>query len=795
MPEEPEPVGDWLRKQRKAAGLTQEELAERAGVSPRTVANLERGKTRQPYPSSLRSLVRALGLPDTVSAGLIRRNRLDDAGPASAGTEGDGDSPDIEPPALRQEPAADAQGPVPRQLPSVTGPFVGRTRELAALDGYLDEPSDGDESGPGGAVKVLALAGTAGVGKTALSLYWAHRVASKFPDGQLYANLRGYDPSGGTASATEIIRRFLHALQVDDTRIPLAVEEQAGLFRSLLAGKRVLVVLDNARDTAQVRPLLPGSATCLVLATSRSQLSGLVAVDGARLLTLAALSEPEARDLLVMRLGASRATAQPGAVQDLARLCARLPLALCIMAARAAMLPDVPLSDLVAELQEASDPLDALDAGESMADLRTVFSWSYDNLADRASRVFRLLSQHPGPDIGLAAAANLAGIPVAEARVALRDLTRAGLISEHAPGRYEFHDLLRAYARSESQLKDAAEDRQRAFVRVLEYYLHSARAANVVTNFARGAITFEEPLAEIVPEEFSGKEQASAWFDAERAVLVTVLAQAARSGLDNYCWRLAWVLRGYLYARGYLHDLAETQRTALAAACRAGDREGQAHAHLGLGRACTYLADYPEAKRNLERGLAVFRAIGDGIGEASINIAIGYVMECQRSYPEALAYIQRAIDLTAVHTDDPEMRHVRIIALSNSGWMHAHIGSFHEARTRSEEAIALSRADGFADGVAFALDNLGFIYSQLGEHARAIDCFLESLDLLTDKGNKYAIAEIVGHLAQAYRATGDLAAARQALDRAVRIMDELRLPGDAALRAKLRDLESESRTR
>jgi tetratricopeptide (TPR) repeat protein len=688
------------------------------------------------------------------------------------------------------EPAHDAPGIVPQQLPSVAGPFVGRTRALAALDGFLDESSDGGGAKAGRAVGVCTIAGTAGVGKTALSLYWAHRVAGRFPDGQLYANLHGYEPSGGPASAAEVIRGFLRALQVDDTRIPAAMDEQAALYRSLLAGKRMFVLLDNARDAAQVRPRLPGSPHCVVLVTSRSPLSGLIAVDGARLLTLDVMTEPEAGGLLAARLGASRAAAEPAAVRDLTRLCVRLPLALCIMAARAALLPHAPLSGLAAELRQVGDPLDALDAGEPVADLRTVFSWSYENLTRPASRMFRLLSQHPGPDIGVAAAARLAGLPAARTRTALGDLARAGLIAERSAGRYEFHDLLRAYSETESQVADAAEDRRRAFVRVLEYYLHSARAANAALYPVRWSVAFEAP-AETSAEDFSTTDQAWAWLDAERPALLKLVAQAARSGLDDYCWRLGWILRIYLYNRGYLHDLAETQRAALAAARRLGHREGQAHVHLALGRACTYLADYREAGRHLADALALFHEIGHPVGEANTYIVLGYVRECQQRYADSLAFLQQAIDLSGTCDDDPDMQFARMTALGNSGWIHAHVGNFQEARARSEESIALSRQAGYSEGVATSLDNLGFIYSRLGEPARAIACFCECLDLLTDQGNRYAIAEILGHLAHAYQAAGDLAEARRVLGRAIGILDELRLPEGAALRTKLRDLEIE----
>src|ERR1700761_5824357 len=395
--------GAWLRDQRGACGLTQEDLAERSGVSVRAIADLERGRTRKPYPSSVRALVAALGLPEAAGNDLVARHRTgDDTADNAAGAAGGED--------------------VPRQLPTRVPHFAGRASELTLLDGLLDEAASDQVTGATGVV-ISAIGGTAGVGKTALALHWAHRVAHHFPDGQLYANLRGFDTGdGGPADPGDILRGFLDALGVHPERLPADVERLAARYRSVLAGRRMLVLLDNAADAAQVRPLLPASPECLVIVTSRRELSALAAREGARLLQLDVLSEQEANELLVTRLGADRAGAEPWAVTELAALCARLPLALSVVVARAAAAPKAPLSSLAAELTELGGPLDALDVGDPAASVRTVLSLSYRHLTEASARMFRLLGLHPGPDISAAAAASLAGGGVTQARAALREL-------------------------------------------------------------------------------------------------------------------------------------------------------------------------------------------------------------------------------------------------------------------------------------------------------------------------------------------------------------------------------------
>jgi DNA-binding SARP family transcriptional activator/DNA-binding XRE family transcriptional regulator len=335
---------------------------------------------------------------------------------------------------------------VPRLLPASPAHFTGRPSELSMLTGLLEQAT----AAPGTAT-VCAISGMGGVGKTALALHWAHRVTGAFPHGQLYVNLRGFGPSDGPAPPGEALIGFLGALGVPPKRIPAGMPAQTGLLRSLLAGRRILVVLDNARDEEQVRPLLPASPGCLVIVTSRSQLAGLAAAEGASLLRLDLLTDAEARALLAARLGPQRASAEPDAVTEIAVRCGRLPLALAAAAARAATYPHFPLASLATELRDVRGRLDHLDSGDPAVSLRTVFSWSVRQLSPPAARMFRLLSRCPGSDVTVPAAASVAGTDLPGARRLLRELVRCHLLAEPSPGRYAFHGLLRAYAAEQAE--------------------------------------------------------------------------------------------------------------------------------------------------------------------------------------------------------------------------------------------------------------------------------------------------------------------------------------------------------
>jgi len=791
--------GAWLRQQRKAAGLTQEDLAERSGVSVRTIADLERGRTRKPYPSSLRALVRALGLPETAGSDLVSRFRLPvtaevaepagaisavEAVPAAGPGEADRGS---------AAPASDALGG-PRQLPTAMPHFAGRATALEELDEQLGQLSASAERT--GAVAITAIGGTAGVGKTALALHWAHKVAARFPDGQLYANLRGFDTSSLPADPADILRSFLAAIQVHPARFPAGTEALSALYRSRVADKKMLVVLDNASDVAQVRPLLPASPHSLVLITSRSELTALAASEGARLLTLDVLTETEAQELLTARLGPDRIAREPQAVQDIACLCARLPLALSVVVARAAAQPRLSLASLTSELAEMRTRLDALDAGDPTANVRTVISLSYHHLPEPAARMFRLVGLHPGPDITAAAAASLAAITPAAARSALRGLARASLISEHVPGRYAFHDLLRSYAVEQALHSISPAERNQLTVRTLDHYLQTAHAARVLLYPGHDTIRLDPPLPGVHPEAFTSQQAALAWLDGEYEVLLKAIGLAVEEKMDDYAWRFPVVLWTYYYVCGHWHDGVATQHVAVEAARRRGERNGYARAMRGLGAALSSLGEYAEALTWLGRAYDLFTQIGDRVGLARTALMLSQAYDYQGLHRESLRASDEALELASATQDESathpssDMQLVRAAALNNVAWCRVHLGELEQARDRCLEAIELCRSLGYIPGEAGTWDTLGLVYQRLADFGSAVDCFSRAMELGSASGNRLLVANTLGHLAQTHRAAGDLAAARAAWLRALDVYDDLRHRDGEKVRAEIRALDA-----
>ena len=511
------------------------------------------------------------------------------------------------------------------------------------------------------------------------------------------------------------LRGFLAALGVAPQAIPADAEAQAALYRSVLAGKRVLVVLDNARDAAQARPLLPGgSAGCLVVVTSRSQLAGLAAVEGARLLPLGLLAEQEARELLAGRLGAGRVEAEPAAAAELIRLCARLPLALAITAARAAACPEHPLEALAAELRAAGGPLDALDTGDPTASVRSVFSWSYQQLSPAAARLFRLLGIHPGPDITAPATASLADVEPAQARYLLAELARAHLVAEHAPGRYAFHDLLRAYAAEQARALDGDAARRAAVGRALDHYLHTAHAAAVLVNPSHTSLRIAPPEPGVTSEHFVAQRQALAWFEAEHHVLLAAAALAAGTGFERHAWQLPLAIGDYLDAGVHWHELAGVARNGLDAATRLGEIGGQAAAHRVLAGAHAQLARYDLAHAHLADSLEQYRRLGDQAGEAIVHRTVAWVSDLQERYAETLGHCEQALVLFQAVGDQVEQART----LATIGWCHAHFGGHREAREFCQRALALLRERGHRLYEAGIWDNLGYVEHQSGTTSR-----------------------------------------------------------------------------
>jgi DNA-binding SARP family transcriptional activator/Tfp pilus assembly protein PilF len=687
------------------------------------------------------------------------------------------------PPAGR-EPADGRRAPLipatlPRQLPAVARHFVGREKELDRLSGMLDEVAGAER-----AAVISAIIGSAGVGKTALAVHWSHRVAQRFPDGQLYVNLRGFDPSGAPLAPAEAIRHFLDGLGVPPERIPARPQAQAGLFRSLLADKRMLVVLDNARDDAQVRPLLPGSHGCMALITSRSQLAGLAATDGAHLLTLDVLTSSDARGLLARRLGPERITGEPEAVTELTRLCARLPLALSIAAARAAARPSLRLAALASELRDSPARLDELDTGDASASVRAVFSWSCQQLSGPAARMFRLHGVHPGPDITAPAAASMAGVPLPEGREALRDLARAHLVSEHLPGRYTCHDLLHAYAAEQARAHCSAAGLWAARSRLRDHYLHTARAASAILYPARQPLQLRPPEPGVTPERLASHAEAQAWFRAEHQTLLAVIAQSARADAGPQAWQLPVVLADFLNRHGHWHDLAATQDAALAAAREFGDQAGEAHAHHGLGTASLRFVSSEKADMHLRVALGLFQQLGHRADEAHTHLSLAAVSQQRGQHGEALRHTDQALSLYRESGLQAGAAH----AMSNVGWYHAWLGDYPQALSTAEQALRMNRDVGNPLLEAHTWDHLGFALHHLSRHADAIGCYERALGLLQEVSDRYEQAGILTRLGDTHQARSDGGAARQAWQQALAILDDLQHPDAEQIFARLRFL-------
>jgi DNA-binding SARP family transcriptional activator/tetratricopeptide (TPR) repeat protein len=656
----------------------------------------------------------------------------------------------------------------PRELPGAVGHFTGRVQELAMLTGLLDGAG---YDGPG-ALMISAIGGTAGVGKTALAVHWAHQVAGRFPDGQLYANLHGFDPTGTPATPDKVIRTFLDALRVPAEQIPLGPAERAGLYRSLLAGRRMLILLDNVRDAEQVRPLLPGTSGCLVVVTSRSQLAGLAATHGALLVNLEMLSGDEAAELLARRVGPDRVTAEPKAASELAGLCGGLPLALTITAARAAARPGFRLTDMTAELRDEYSRLDALDAGEEAASIRAVFSWSYQSLTALAARLFRLLGLHPGPDISVLAAASLAGIDVSAARTLFGQLTDARLITEHVPGRYAFHDLLRAYAAEQARAVDTRTELQAAISRVLDHYLYGAVAAERLLNPQRDPINLGPPQPGTIRESFADLHQAMAWFEAERTVLLTSVTLAARMGFDTHVWQLAWALASFLDRRAHWHEWEAIQRTAVAAAQRLGAKSAQAHARRGLGHACVVLGSYQDAHDQFEQALRMYTELGDPIGQSRVHVDTSWSYGNQGRDQEALYHAEQALLLSRAAGH----RAAEASALNSVGWHSAHLRDYQRALVCCQQALDLYRVLGDRHWQATIWDSLAYAHDHLGDHTQALTCYNSALSIYRELGAGYYQARTLARLADTHQAAGQPGSARDARRQALTILDDLGHP-------------------
>lgn len=675
--------------------------------------------------------------------------------------------------------------PVPAQLPHSIPDFIGREAELSTLNALLP-----GEQGAAGPVGIAAISGMGGVGKSALAVYWSHQIRDRFPDGQLYVNLRGFGPAGSAMEPGDAIRSFLDAFEVPPERIPLDLEARGALYRSLLASLRVLIVLDNAQDGAHVRALLPGSAGCLVVVTSRNQLIDLAATDGAHSVSLDLLTSREAWQLLARRLGTGRVAAEPAAAGEIIEACAGLPLALAVVAARAAASPRLLLAGLAEELHESRGSLDALDGGASQTNVRAVFSWSYNALSPAAARFFRLLGLHAGPDIGVSAAASLAAGTPAGTRALLAELARAHLLTEGGHGRFAFHDLLRAYARELADARDPAEDRRAAVRRVLDHYLHTAYRADQLLRAGReDAIALAPATPGAAVHRLADHRKALSWLDAEYQNLLAALRQAVTEGFDVHTWQLAWTLASYFDRRWRWHDAVTYLRVALDAAERLRDLQGQAVSHGCLAYACMSLGLHEDAQSHLAHAIRLYEKLGNETGQAEAYRRMARVFDKLRDYARGLEHAQRAAELfRAAGQRTGEGR-----ALNGVGWFHVRLGEPEQGLVYLRRALALQKEIDDAYSQADTVDSMGAAYLLLGRHDEAVAHYLEALELYRDFGDRYPEADTWACLGDTYLAAGDSESAAAAWHSALVILDDLGHPDAEAVREKLATVKKRRR--
>ncbi|WP_198940651.1 AfsR/SARP family transcriptional regulator [Micromonospora sp. CB01531] len=762
------------------------DLALASGQADQALTMLQRVRADHPFDEALQSrLILALAAAgrqaDALEAYQTVRTRLADELGIDPGPElRAAHDRVLRPPAEQGAPAQEA-APVrqpairPAQLPADLSTFTGRRSEIAqVLALHTDSPQ------APATVVITAIDGMAGIGKTTLAVHWAHQVADRFPDGQLYVNLRGFDPVGTMMSPGEAIRGFLDAFEVSPHRIPASLAAQAALYRSLLAGRRMLVLLDNARDTEQVRPLLPGSPGCLVIVTSRNQLTGLVAGEGAHPLTLDLLSPTDARDFLSRRLGAARVAAEPEAVEKIITACGGLPLALAIVAARAAAHARFPLAAVTAELHDTRRSLDAFTGADPTTDVRAVFSWSYQALTAPAARLFRRLALHPAADISVPAAASLDGIQPSDVRPLLAELTRAHLIDQQTPGRYAFHDLLRAYAAELAHHTDTEEERRSVTRRLLDHYLHTTHTANRLMSPHQQHPALDPAQPDVTPDTIGNADEALAWFTAEHASILAAIDLAARHGFDEHVYRLATAIGDFLNQRGHWRDWAATQCAALDAAVRLGDWSAQAHTHRLLGLAYSQLGHNEDAHHHLTLALNLYQELDDPIGQATTHRGFAALVRSDSS-DKALHHAEQALALYRAG-DNPGGEGN---ALNEVGWYSALLGDYHRALDHCEQALVILEKLGNRRGQAATWDSLGYAHHHLGDHHRAIDCYRRAADLRHATGDRHPEAETLNRLAHTYLAVGDRESAHSAWEKALTILTQLDHPDADQVRANL----------
>jgi len=718
-----------LRQLRAEARLTQEELAEAAGLSPRSVSDLERGINRTAHKDTALLLAGALSLEGPVRELFVAAAR--------------GKAPPADALAARQGQALGAFAAATRALPRDIAAFTGRGAELTQLLGAMDSLA-----ADGGVVGIHAIDGMAGIGKTTFAVHAAHRLAERFPDGQFFLPLHAHTPGQRPVEPADALASLLLTAGVTAAQIPPGLEARAGRWRDQVAGKRVLLLLDDAAGHEQVRPLLPGTAGSLVLVTSRRRLT---ALDDAAVISLDTLPPGEAAALLARLAARPGLRAGDAAVGEITGLCGYLPLAIGMLARQLRHHPAWTPGELAADLAVARDRL-ALMHAENLS-VGAAFGLSYADLTPGQRRLFRRLGLHPGPDIDAYAAAALDGTTLAAARRGLEGLYDQHLLTEPAPGRYQLHDLIREHARALAAQDDPAESDD-AIGRLLDYYLHVARAASTVT----WSPAARRPAPGRSPAQAPGVSapgQAAAWLDAERANLHAVADYAADRGRSLHAVAIPAAMSGFLTARGYRDQSAALHQGALAAARKAGDRLGEADTLAELGALQGEMGDYPAAAATLDRVLALYGEAGDLPGQAHALNQLAYLRMLTGDYPSAAASCQQALALARSASDRP----VEAGALINLGLVQQLTGDYPAAAASQQRALALSRDLGDLEGQAEALSCLAVVRQETGDYPAAAASQRQALALFGDLGNLENQAWALNCLGVVQQETGDYPAA------------------------------------
>ncbi|MEV6830129.1 BTAD domain-containing putative transcriptional regulator [Amycolatopsis sp. NPDC051102] len=661
---------------------------------------------------------------------------------------------------------------VPHQLPADLPAFSGRECDLKALHALLPEAVDATASTP-----IASVEGMGGIGKTTLAVHFAHEVADRFPGGQVHLNLRGYGP-GEPVEPSVALEAMLTALGVPCDQIPGDLDGRAASWRTHTAGRRLLLLLDNANRSEQVSPLLPGPG-CLVLVTSRWQLRALVATHGARRIALEELGDEDAVELLASTIGFDRVARDPAAAARFVRYCGGLPLAIRILAVRAAQFPDLPLDEFAGSL--AADLLGSFDLADGEGtNIRSVFSYSYQALQPSTARLLRLLGLPTGVDFTAPAAAAVAGLDVAATRPMLETLAAAHLLAQPRPGRYQFHDLIRAYAGEAASQLDPEAERESALDRLLGWYLASALNASRRMRPERYYRLLELDGLE-GGLSFDSYHDGLDWFGEEYGNLIAAVHLARRRGRDDVCWKLAWLLQSYFVTRSRLDDWRSVFAVALEAARASGHRPGEAGILSGLGVVNGVARQYAESRRYLEQVLAIQRELGAREGEAraqyNLAMAAHHGEDCAWAYEHGMQALEIVRELGLGHFEASVLRALGDICTS--------MGDHEQALRLADAALAILDPDGRPTDTRFTQHTRGLALVGLGRLDEGIACIRESVEMFFAMDEQYEAADVLAQLGSIHLRHGDPALARECWVRSVRLLTELGHPDADDVRAKL----------